>query len=301
MPIMIKRRDGTLSKMKNSEYLTAFYAIPREIIEFACPDLLKVSRSPFIATRDWEQIAMIESDLFLLAIIDLYAFMVWEHFGISPYMEIYSGYDPLWKLAHQPSFWIKTMIDEKIILSVEELLKMVGQDPNYIMPYPSIVEMNTVMKYTVQKTVQDHNLVEIIKTIEENRCWEDFDFRDSKQKTDFYRKWYHTRTKHPQISLEAWKEDYVERHNGMEFDVPGDDNVSLEVTDRVQVKQFTDRLSEKDKQILKMRMQGLTLEEIAEKLGYKNHSGVLKRIRKIGQKYEAFANVNYGFTRGKII
>ena len=32
-------------------------------------------------------------------------------------------------------------------------------------------------------------------------------------------------------------------------------------------------------------MNGDTLEEIAEKLGYKNHSGVLKRIRKIGQAY----------------
>ena len=44
-----------------------------------------------------------------------------------------------------------------------------------------------------------------------------------------------------------------------------------------------------------------TLEEIAEKLGYKNHSGVLKRIRKIGQAYEAYTGVDYGFERGKII
>ncbi len=54
-------------------------------------------------------------------------------------------------------------------------------------------------------------------------------------------------------------------------------------------------------QILELRMSGDTLEEIAEKLGYKNHSGVLKRIRKIGQAYEAYTGVDYGFESGKII
>ena len=47
-------------------------------------------------------------------------------------------------------------------------------------------------------------------------------------------------------------------------------------------------------------MSGDTLEKIAEKLGYKNHSGVLKRIRKIGQAYEAYTGVDYGFESGKI-
>ena len=66
------------------------------------------------------------------------------------------------------------------------------------------------------------------------------------------------------------------------------------------VDQFKATLSEKDMKILELRMSGDTLEEIAEKLGYKNHSGVLKRIRKIGQAYEAYAGVDYGFEGGKI-
>ena len=43
------------------------------------------------------------------------------------------------------------------------------------------------------------------------------------------------------------------------------------------------------------------LEEIAEKLGYQNHSGVLKRIRKIGRAYERFADVDFGFREEKIV
>ena len=51
--------------------------------------------------------------------------------------------------------------------------------------------------------------------------------------------------------------------------------------------------------ILEMRMQGYPLEEIAAKLGYKNHSGVLKRIRKIGQAYEAFTGEDLGFEKSE--
>ena len=58
---------------------------------------------------------------------------------------------------------------------------------------------------------------------------------------------------------------------------------------------FLSELPEKDRQILQLRLEGFTLEEIAERLGYKNHSGVLKRIRKIGESYQQYANVDLGF------
>lgn len=136
---------------------------------------------------------------------------------------------------------------------------------------------------------------------EEYRCFEDFDYRSSRQKTDFYRKWYHTRTAHPQISLDAYKEDYTEAHDGQEWDMPDHTNVELDVTAKVQVDDFLATLSEKDKQILQMRMDGCTLEEIAKKLGFKNHSGVLKRIRKIGKLYEKYFGEDFGFCEKKII
>ena len=60
-------------------------------------------------------------------------------------------------------------------------------------------------------------------------------------------------------------------------------------------------LDEKDRAILQMRQKGETLEEIEEKLGYQNHSGILKRIRKIGQAYEAFTGEDYGFREKKIV
>ena len=48
-------------------------------------------------------------------------------------------------------------------------------------------------------------------------------------------------------------------------------------------------------------MKGVTLEKIAEKLGYKTHSAVHKRIRKIGLAYEKFSGEDFGFSQKKII
>jgi len=48
---------------------------------------------------------------------------------------------------------------------------------------------------------------------------------------------------------------------------------------------FKARLSERDMAILELRVEGFTYEEIADKLGYKNHSGVIKRIRAIEKEF----------------
>ena len=150
--------------------------------------------------------------------------------------------------------------------------------------------------------MKKYNMNAAIQVAEEFRCFEDFDFRNSWQKTDFYRKWYHTRTKHPMISLEEFQEAYADTHGGQEYEEPDpSQNVEETAVAQALVDQFKATLSEKDIQILELRMSGDTLEEIAEKLGYKNHSGVLKRIRKIGQAYEVYTGVDYGFESGKII
>ncbi|MBR1532427.1 MAG: sigma-70 family RNA polymerase sigma factor [Eubacterium sp.] len=295
MSIQIKRLDGTLGVFENAEYLTAFYSIPRELLEKACPDLLKVSRFPAQITRDWTQIELVESDRFKQAIIEIYAYMVWTYLGISPYKEIYSGYDPLYKLAHQPDYWIKTMIDEKIIMDSHTVLSLLMDTPQIFFEFTSLEQMGGVMKYTVDKTIEKLNLKPVIECIQQNRCWEDFDARDSKQKTDFFRKWYHSRTAHPMISLEQYQEDYAERNNGKEFDIPDGTDVEDEAVTQELIDSFMKELTEKQKQILNLRLEGRTYEEIAEQVGYKTHSAVVKQMDKIGQKFETFAEVDYGF------
>ena len=67
------------------------------------------------------------------------------------------------------------------------------------------------------------------------------------------------------------------------------------IINRVDGQRFLQMLDEKDRKILLLRYQGWTLQEIADELGYANHSGVLKRINKIGEAYQQFSDQDIGF------
>ena len=64
------------------------------------------------------------------------------------------------------------------------------------------------------------------------------------------------------------------------------------VIDQEQVDEFQSKLSETDMLILKMRMDGSKLEDIAQAAGYKTASAVKKRIDKIAAQYEQFSSVS---------
>ena len=88
----------------------------------------------------------------------------------------------------------------------------------------------------------------------------------------------------------------------MEWDIPDDSiNVESTVLEPIVVNEFLDMLSETDRKILTMRMDDVTLEKIAEELGFKTHSAIHKRIRKIGLAYEKLSGEDLGFSNKKII
>lgn len=298
MPILLTRKNGPPTPFRNVEYLPLYYFIPKRILEQCGHELNSIPRIPKLVFADRNACNIIESDLFVNLIIDAVAYMVWPHMGFKEYMEIYSGYDPAWILAHSPAFWVQELLDSKILPTANDLYEKGFEYFGY-MPEGEITE---ILNWLVPHVMEKHNMQAAIETAKEFRCFEDFDFRKSTQKTDFHRKWYHTRTKHPMVSLDSLKEDYEKSLNGQEWDLPDySQDVEESATSEVLVERFIATLSEKDKAILKMRMEGDTLEEIAKELGYKNHSGVLKRIRKIGQAFEKFIGEDYGFTDSKII
>lgn len=297
MPILLSRRNGPPTPFRNAEHLPFYYFIPKSILQKCGAELNSIPRNPRMVFANREACEFIESDLFKLLITDATAYMVWSYMEYSEYMEIYSGYDPAWKLAHCPDYWIGELTVEGIIPTTKELFQNCNENFGYV----SEEEISIYLQYIVPKAMKKYNMNAAIQTAEEFRCFEDFDFRNSRQKTDFYRKWYHTRTKHPTVSLEEFKENYAESHNGQEWDNPDEtQDIEENITSEILVEQFKATLTEKDMAILQMRMDGNTLEEIAKQLGYKNHSGVLKRIRKIGLAYEKFTGEDYGFENRKI-
>lgn len=300
MPILLKRKNGEITPFRNAEYISAFYFIPKSILDKCGEEINSIPRNPRKLLQDRRAIEIVESDLFKLVIIDAYAFMVWPFMGLSAKREIYSGYEPSWRYAHAASIWIKGMEDEGVIPKLQEILKSsnVDEDPGYI----SEEEISETFTWLIPKIMAKHNMNEIIAVAAEYRCFEDFDYRKSRQKIDFYRKWYHTRTKISVESLDEIKEKYAENTDGMEWDIPDDSiNVESTVLEPIAVSKFLDTLSETDRKILTMRMDDVTLEKIAEELGFKTHSAIHKRIRRIGLAYEKFSGEDLGFSNKKII
>ena len=46
--------------------------------------------------------------------------------------------------------------------------------------------------------------------------------------------------------------------------------------------------SERDREILNLKMQGMTDQKIAEKVGFKNHSAVVKRRKQIAEHFQNY-------------
>ena len=293
--VMIKRPDGTVSELRNAQFIPAFYMIPKGILDKCGAELNSVPRSFAELMCDWDALSIVESDLFVLCIEDCYAYMVWPFLCPDvPYMEIFSGYDPLWKLAHSAPIWIKELEYSEILPSIKQMhehREMYSRPLN-----ASEDEVEIYMNFIVPNAVKRHNLGPVIDAVKEMRCFEDFDYRDSNQKTDFYRKWYHSRTQKAEFSLEGFQEQCRETYDDIEWEIPDPISSFEEELDvKIDVNRFLSTIDDKDKQILQMKAEGYTNQEIADRLGYKTHSAIIKRMRKLGENYQKFSGLNFGF------
>ena len=138
--------------------------------------------------------------------------------------------------------------------------------------------------------VEEENWQPTIDAAWEMRSPEDYDDKFSTVKNDFLRTWHHSRSAKP-ISLEEMMED----EDGNIFGV-ADPSADFEQTilSEMQIASFAaDNLTDKDREILQLRMQGHTEKEIAEKVGYQTASAVHKRIAHISNAYEDFVMSEY--------
>jgi len=292
----IARLDGSISPYKNSEYIPLFYIFPKKMLKAAGKIFLELPRKPIYLFGDRKWINFVESDVFLEFIIDATAFIVRQFMGTDTAKEIYSGFEPSWILAHAPQYWLEGLTEEKILLPVNELAQLCKKEPSVEYPFYTEENIEIYIQYAVSHTMAKYNMYKILDVAKEFRCHEDFAKCNSNQKIDFFRKWYHTRSAYSTISLNAEIEKYAERNDGQELGFGNINSITEEqMISEVMIKQFMESLSKKDRKILKMRMEGYTQKEIAQTLGYSNHSGVQKRITKIGLAYQEFTKDDLGF------
>jgi hypothetical protein len=266
----------------NLRYLPMMYFLPDYLIA-RCPTLRKLPRNLREILESDTLKATVESDQFFNEIMDATAALAFPHFGFGGWKEHYTGYSPVWQLSYALQLWTD-LLKKETDISFQALYELP------IIPFfqPDYIKM--IMEQVVHYGIYLQNWQPILDVVKQMPCEEDFEKWNTNAYKMFRRKWYHTRYYKKRnikvVSLEDLKYDENDNSN----DVAVDEYSCFEddVCGRDYVEQFKALLSPKDKEIITLRAHGYTYEKIAEKLGYKNHSGVIKRVKFIRKVFEEF-------------
>ena len=278
----------TVVDLNNFEYLPLFHLFPKELLVDTCPGLVDMPRSVHDIFKQEKWYTMLNSDFFFQAVCDLTAFYVWPAFGISTYMECFSGHDPMWRLAHATHIW-EEAFEHLSGVTPQSLAKSAKKEQRWL----DTEEFESIMLRIGIYGINKNNLVPCIQAVKEMRCIEDYDNRYSNAKIDFYRKWYHTRTRFETISLDqlADKQSSDNMKAELGYFITNRGAVFEEAScSKIDAQRFYEMLNPRDREILEMRVNGDTYQEIADALGYSTHSAVLKRINRIAEQYLDYKN-----------
>ena len=268
-------------------WLPLFYSIPREQVALD-KELLLIPRNMKLMLKDPEHAGLVVEDRFLLLVMDVYSSAIWRFLkvpdgkgGYKPIpgtWNMYSGNFPMWRMAYMIAASFVKLFEDILGLNLQYLFSMPENQP---FPWvPLTLFLATVEKMT-EKTVKDMNLQPSIDAVWENRQPEDYQGYNQKRK-DFLRTWNHSRN-HQHLSFEQMKADGVELADPKK-------SIEQDVIESQSIEQFKNSLSERDRRILEMRVEGIKLEDIAKAVGYQTASAAKKRIDKIAEEYERFIN-----------
>lgn len=266
-------------------WLPLFYSIPREQVALD-KELLLIPRNMKLMLKDPEHAGLVVEDRFLLLVMDVYSSAIWRFLkvpdgkgGYKPIpgtWNMYSGNFPMWRMAYMIAASFVKLFEDILGLNLQYLFSMSENQP---FPWvPLTLFLATVEKMT-EKTVEDMNLQPSIDAVWENRQPEDYQGYNQKRK-DFLRTWNHSRN-HQHLSFEQMKADGVELADPKR-------SIEQDVIESQSIEQFKNSLSERDRRILEMRVEGIKLEDIAKAVGYQTASAAKKRIDKIAEEYERF-------------
>lgn len=296
-PETMPEKTIKIRKDSGRSWLTLFYSLPRELIEKR-PVYLELPRCPYEVLRTDKYDGMIESDTFLELVWDCMAWSAWQYMEVpyqrGGYHEIpgnpgnYSGDFPLWRLSYS----MLPLLREKYETSGFSFRQLYNMPPGMEVQWLTYQQFGNLMGTLVPEIIREQNWQPVIDEIWNCRAVEDFDLKNSRVKMDFMRSWEHSRTSTKTVSLEELSE--CDEDGESCFDIP-DTRAEFEtsILSDLQIAEFTSTFSERDRNILRMKMEGYTAKEIAEAVGYKTHSAVVKRISQIADRYEDFASEEY--------
>jgi hypothetical protein len=223
-----------------------------------------------------------------------WASTVWRHLSPGSTLRAFSPSEPIRLLAHNLDFWIPpvTAVMEEILRDFPVVADDTGEQPVPLID-GSILDgavavskrcggdlwygedwAAEVVEQVVDAADRHGRLREILDAVRSNRVEDDFSERWSYAREDFERKLYHKRNK--------VRVRFVELTDTIPVQGP-----ETEVEGNLVVGDFLALLDQRERQIVVLLRSGYTkLGEVADILGYKNHSPVSKYLARVRRKAE---------------
>jgi hypothetical protein len=276
------------------EYAPLYHLLPRATLErFGLP-LLHAGQWPFVAS-------IVDHDRWLgpefhERLTKAWAYAVWPHLMPASPPSAFTRNDPIKLLSHNLDFWLPAVNQV-----VQETLREFPIVDNGVQPGPvplidgSVLEGATLggprkggdiwtgetdaaeaLAWTVEEADRTGRLRGILDAVRSHRTEDDFSDRWSYAKADFERKLNGTRRK---IKVHFVELDDTTPVQSPESEVVGD----------IVTSQFLALLNPTDRAVVIVMNSGVTkLTDVADQLGYANHSAVSKRLTRIRRQAQAF-------------
>ena len=274
-----ERTAFKIPRDSNLNYLPFVYFLPEDMF-YKLPTLYKIPRELGGIIHDENMIKLIKSDQFLDDITDAIAMLILPHLGFGGKLNQFTGYSLVYFVACQTQLWVK-LLEEVTGWGLNQLFKL---KPTTTIHFFETDYIKNVMAQVAERGKNIEAIKNLLAVQREFPCDEDFEQVLSNVRIDFYRKWYHTRSK---VGIMASLEEFLESDDGDYYSKVAVDprNMAEVVASEDYCQRFKSMLSERDLKILELREDGYIFEEIAEKLGYKTHSAVVKRMQAIKEVF----------------
>lgn len=276
------------------EYAPLFHLLPHPTVQHYGLPPLRCGQWPYVADTTLV-------DRFLPADFEhrlsrAWAATVWRHLISGSPLRAFSSTDPIRLLAHNLDYWIPpvTAAIQDILGGFPRVDDSVGQEPvpledgsvleDAVALSPRVgsqlwqgqAEAAEVVRATVEHADAGGRLRGILEAVRAHRVQDDFSDHWSFAREDFERKLYSKRSK---VTVR-----FVELTDTVPVQGP-----ETEVLDGLVYGDFLALLDPRERQVVVLLHSGVTkLTEIADLLGYANHSPVSKRLARIRDKANAY-------------
>ncbi|MFF2556790.1 sigma-70 family RNA polymerase sigma factor [Nocardia sp. NPDC058058] len=278
------------TKSRYYEYSPLFHLLSKETVErFGLP-LLRGGQWPYLA--EYRNVDNVLPEDFPDRLSRAWSSTVWRHLMPGSPVSGFTTSDPIRLLSHNLDFWLPAVTE--VIHSELQTLPLVD---NGIPEMPATLLDGSRLEgamigrprmgadvwqgqedaaYFVDRTVEeadtDGRLRGILDAVRSNRVEDDFSDRWTYAREDFERKLYRKRNK--------IKVRFVELTDTILVQGP-----ETEIVDRIVYGDFLALLNERDREVVVLLRSGITnLTEIANIMGYSNHSPISKRLKRIREQ-----------------